>query len=80
MNIIWITEFYQDDDSGASAMEYAILMSLIASIIISGVAIFGSSVHGLYDMGNTIFNKTVIPADGTPAMQRKGGTGAAGRN
>ena len=54
--MIRIAEFYQDD-SGASAMEYAILMSLIAIIIINGVAIFGSSVHGLYGKGNTIFNK-----------------------
>jgi Flp pilus assembly pilin Flp len=56
MNMIRITRFYQDG-SGASAMEFAILMSLIAVIIISGIAIFGSSVHGIYAKENTIFNK-----------------------
>ena len=54
MNMIRIKKVYQDD-SGASAMEYAILMGLIATVIISAVAIFGSSVQGLYAKGNTIF-------------------------
>ena len=44
MDIMRITEFYQGD-SGASAMEYAILMSLIAIIIINAVAMLDSSVH-----------------------------------
>lgn len=56
VNMIPITGFYQDS-SGASAMEYAILMILIAIIIINGVAIFDSSAHGLYGNGSTIFNK-----------------------
>ena len=54
--MVRITEFYQDD-SGASAMEYVILIILIATIIMNGVAIFVSSVHGMCVVGNTIFNK-----------------------
>ena len=44
MNTVWIIEFYQAE-LGASAIEYAILISLIVAIIINGVAIFGSSVQ-----------------------------------
>lgn len=38
MSLIKIKKFYQDA-SGASAREYAILMGLIATVIISAVAI-----------------------------------------
>lgn len=56
MNIIGMPEFYQDN-SGASAMEYAILMSLIVIIIISSITIFDSSVLEMHTMKNTIFIK-----------------------
>lgn len=36
------------DDSGASAAEYALLISLIALIIIAGVTLFGNRVERLF--------------------------------
>jgi len=41
--------------SGASAVEYSILVAFIAIVIISAVALFGSSVKELYVKGNAIF-------------------------
>lgn len=41
--------------SGASAVEYSILVAFIAIAIISAVALFGSSVKELYVKGNAIF-------------------------
>lgn len=56
MGPIWVKKFYQDE-SGASAVEYSILLACIAIAIISAVAIFGSSVNGLFVKGNEIFKK-----------------------
>ena len=56
MKMKWIRKFYQDD-SGASAVEYAILIGLIALVIIVAVAIFGSAVKGLFSKANEIFPK-----------------------
>ncbi len=56
MKMKWIRKVYQDD-SGASAMEYAILMGLIAIVIIGAVTIFGTGVKGLYSKANEIFPK-----------------------
>jgi len=41
--------------SGASAVEYSIVVAWIAIAIISAVALFGSSVKELYIKGNGIF-------------------------
>ena len=56
MKMKWIRKFFQDD-SGAGAMEYAILIGLIATVIISAVAMFGSSVKELFSKANEIFPK-----------------------
>jgi Flp pilus assembly pilin Flp len=56
MNMTGIIQFFQDD-SGAIAAEYVILVSCIATVIVSVVAIFGSSVKELYPQGNGLFNK-----------------------
>jgi Flp pilus assembly pilin Flp len=48
-------KYLSQDESGASAVEYSILVACIAIAIISSVAIFGSSVKELFVMGNTIF-------------------------
>jgi Flp pilus assembly pilin Flp len=47
MGPIEVKKFYQED-SGASAVEYSILLCCIAIAIISAVAIFGSSVNVLF--------------------------------
>jgi len=38
------------DDRGATAVEYALMVSLIALVIIVGVTAFGLSVQGLFQM------------------------------
>jgi pilus assembly protein Flp/PilA len=54
MELIWVKKFYQDD-SGASAVEYSILLAFIAIAIIGAVAAFGSSVNGLFIKGAGLF-------------------------
>jgi Flp pilus assembly pilin Flp len=49
-----IRSFYEDE-SGASSIEYAILVGCIAVAIISTVGIFGQVVKGLYTKANTKF-------------------------
>jgi Flp pilus assembly pilin Flp len=51
---LWV-KYLPQDESGASAVEYCILVSCIALAIISAVAIFGSSVKELFVKGNGIF-------------------------
>jgi pilus assembly protein Flp/PilA len=46
---------FYTDESGASAVEYAILVSCIALAIISAVLIFGQGVKGLFTKANTNF-------------------------
>jgi pilus assembly protein Flp/PilA len=49
-----IRRFYEDE-SGASSVEYAILVSSIAVAIMSAVALLGQGVKGLYTQANTKF-------------------------
>jgi Flp pilus assembly pilin Flp len=43
----------QDPALGASAAEYALVVSLIAVVIIVSVALFGGEVAGLFDEGQS---------------------------
>jgi Flp pilus assembly pilin Flp len=38
------------EDCGATAVEYGIMVSLIALVIIGGVTVFGSAVKGLFQL------------------------------
>jgi pilus assembly protein Flp/PilA len=38
------------DDRGATAVEYGLLVALIALVIIAGVTAFGGSVNGLFQL------------------------------
>ena len=49
-----IRRFYEDE-SGASSVEYAILVSSIAVAIMFAVVIFGQGVIGLYTQFNSKF-------------------------
>ena len=40
--------FYARDERGATAVEYGLMVSLIATVIIVAVTAFGSSVKGLF--------------------------------
>jgi len=48
-------KYLSHDESGASAVEYSLLVVCIALSIISAVALFGSSVKELFVKGNAIF-------------------------
>lgn len=43
----------EDPTLGASAAEYALMVSLIAVVIIVAVALFGGAVAGLFDKGQS---------------------------
>ena len=50
-----LVKYLSHDESGASAVEYSILIVCIALSIIGTVALFGSSVKGLFVKGDGIF-------------------------
>ena len=54
MELIWVKKFYQDDP-GASAVEYSLLIAFIAIAIAIAVTAFGISVNGLFVKGDGIF-------------------------
>jgi pilus assembly protein Flp/PilA len=48
-----------DKERGATATEYALLVAMIATVIIVGVAIFGSAVSDFFStLGTTVGNWT----------------------
>ena len=47
-----IVKIFYNDESGASSMEYCILLACIAIAILSAVGIFGSTVNGLFTKNN----------------------------
>jgi pilus assembly protein Flp/PilA len=51
----WIKNFFQDD-AGASAVEYGLLVAWIAVVIVSSVGVFGGLVDRLFVKGSEIFN------------------------
>jgi pilus assembly protein Flp/PilA len=42
-----IKNFFKDE-SGASAVEYGLLVALIAVVIIAGVTLLGTSINGIF--------------------------------
>ena len=42
-------------DAGASAVEYGLLLALIAAVVLVGVTTFGLSVSGLFDTAANAF-------------------------
>ncbi len=46
-------ELIARDDLGATAVEYAIMVSLIALVIVAAVVAFGQSVNGLFQLAVT---------------------------
>ena len=54
MELIWVKKFYQDD-SGASAVEYSILLASIAIAVAGAVAALGTSVQSLFINGAGLF-------------------------
>jgi pilus assembly protein Flp/PilA len=44
----WLRRAYREDERGASATEYGLLVTLIAIVITVGVASYGSAVYDWY--------------------------------
>lgn len=45
----------EEKEKGATATEYALLVAMIATVIIVGVAVFGSAVSGFFStLGSTV--------------------------
>jgi Flp pilus assembly pilin Flp len=44
------------DDHGATAVEYGLMVGLIAAVIIAGVTAFGITVNGLFFIPAGVFN------------------------
>lgn len=50
----WLKEFYLTDNGG-TAVEYALLISCIAAVIVAGVTALGMVVQGMYQDAQLIF-------------------------
>ena len=44
------------DDRGATAVEYGLMVGLIAVVIVAGVTVFGIAVNGLFFIPAGVFN------------------------
>jgi len=45
----WISRAFSHDEDGASAVEYGLLITGIASIVVAAVFLFGGAVTDLFD-------------------------------
>jgi pilus assembly protein Flp/PilA len=54
-----LVERFGDDDSGASALEYGLVVGLIALVIIAGLALAGNTLSHLFNaIGSEVSNIT----------------------
>jgi len=44
---------FRNDESGASMVEYGLLVALIAAVLITSVTTLGTSLQGIFDSINT---------------------------
>ncbi|UUW87545.1 Flp family type IVb pilin [Pimelobacter simplex] len=49
------------EERGASAVEYGLLIALIAAVIFGAVILFGGSVAGLFDQTNSSLDSAISP-------------------
>lgn len=49
------------DPRGASSVEYALLIALIAAVIVGGVVLLGGRVDGLFDNTNASWDSAISP-------------------
>ena len=47
------------DETGASAVEYGLMLAAVAIVIVTAVFALGSPVLGLFDNSNTLFQECV---------------------
>jgi pilus assembly protein Flp/PilA len=55
-----LTQFFKEED-GATAVEYGIMVALIAAVIIGAVQLMGQNTDAAFDSVNTAISPTVVP-------------------
>ena len=55
-----LTQFFKEED-GATAVEYGIMVALIAAVIIGAVQLMGQNTDAAFDSVNTAMSPTVVP-------------------
>lgn len=53
---------FMSDDSGATMVEYGIMVALVAAVCIAAVLLLGKYVHGAFNTVNTNLSGNVTPA------------------
>ena len=48
--------FFLNDETGASAVEYALLVALIAAVIVGAVTILGANLKAIFDSAAGVFS------------------------
>lgn len=49
------------EQRGATAVEYGLLVALLAAVIVFAVVLFGGSVGGLFENTNASFDSAITP-------------------
>ena len=49
--------FTREDEDGATAVEYALMVGMIAIVIVGAVALFGGAVSGLFTIPAGVFRQ-----------------------
>ena len=60
-NLIETTKRFMQDEEGATAVEYGIMVALIAAVIIAAVRILGTSTNTAFEAVNTELAPVVTP-------------------
>ena len=55
-----LTQFFKEED-GATAVEYGIMVALIAAVIIGAVQLLGTNTDAAFDSVNTALSPSVVP-------------------
>ena len=55
-----LTQFFKEED-GATAVEYGIMVALIAAVIIGAVQLMGQNTDAAFDSVNTAMSPAVVP-------------------
>ena len=60
-NLIETTKRFMQDEEGATAVEYGIMVALIAAVIIAAVRILGTSTQGSFETVNDALAPVAAP-------------------
>jgi pilus assembly protein Flp/PilA len=52
---------FERDESGANALEYALVMILVAFVIVTGAALLGTNLESLFNSVGTQISAVVVP-------------------